>query len=120
MKTTAIRVPEDQASIIKASLGDFGWHSYVTKTDAIGTLDGLYSNPVDALKQALQARRRPADTYPAVSVIEFTGHVPTATATWSSNPEEGPEVSGQPSKAFDAVIDRAYMDMRGFLTDDKN
>lgn len=114
MKTTAIRVPEDQASIIKASLGDFGWHSYVT-VDSTAQVGGLYSNPVDALKQALQARRYPADSYPAVTVVEFTGHVPTATVSWSSTPDATPEISRQPSKAFDAAIDRAYMAMDDFL-----
>lgn len=120
MKTTAIRVPEDQADIIKASLGDFGWHSYVTVTDSTAELGGLYSNPVDALKQALQARRYPADSYPAVSVVEFTGHVPTATVSWSSTPDDTPETSRQPSAAFSDAIDKAYMDMRGFLTSNKN
>lgn len=112
MKTTAIRVPEDQASVIKSSLGDFGWHSYVTEGVQ---LEGLYSNPVDALRQALQARRRPADKYPAVTITEFTGHVPTASAHWDSDPDASPETSGQPSKAFDAAIDRAYMSMDDFL-----
>lgn len=115
MKTTAIRVPEDQASVIKSSLGDFGWHSYVTLDDQSGQLEGLYSNPVDALRQALQARRRPADKYPAVTITEFTGHVPTASVHWDSNPDAIPETSRQPSKAFDAAIDRAYMSMDDFL-----